>query len=68
MDLLTYIRDTRRRHLLASKLNKNHNYLWQVATGRRRASTDLAKDIELETNGAVPKESLRPDVWQPEAA
>lgn len=67
MDLNTFIADTQRRRLLAERLGKNPSYLWQIATGRRRASTDLAQEIERETEEIwkrVPKETLRPDVWQ----
>lgn len=67
MDLNTFIADTDRRRALAERLKKNPSYLWQIATGRRRASTDLAQQIERETAELgpeqVPKESLRPDVW-----
>jgi len=67
MELLTYISDMERRRRLAERLSRNPAYLWQVATGRRRASTDLAKEIESATTDigpeGVPKESLRPDVW-----
>lgn len=68
MNLLTYISDMERRRALADKLGRNPLYLWQVATGRRRASTDLAQDIERATTElgpeTVPKGSMRPDVWQ----
>lgn len=67
MDLSTFIADTGRRRALAERLGRNPSYLWQIATGRRRASTGLAQDIERETEALgpepVPKESLRPDVW-----
>lgn len=68
MDLLTYISDFERRSSLAQACNgASPDYLWQIATGRRRASTDLAKLIESESERLgpekVPKESLRPDVW-----
>ncbi len=69
MDLLAYISDMERRRALARRLKRNPVYLWQVATGRRRASTDLAKAIEEATRSlgpeVVPRSSLRPDVWDP---
>jgi DNA-binding transcriptional regulator YdaS (Cro superfamily) len=72
MDLITYISDTGRRRALAAKLGRNPVYLWQVATGRRRASTNLAKEIEAATRELgpelVPRSSLRPDVWDDELA
>lgn len=56
-----------RRRALAEHMKRNPVYLWQVATGRRRASTQLAKEIEAATTElgpeAVPRASLRPDVW-----
>lgn len=63
MSLLTYISDMARREALALAVERSPDYLWQVATNRRRASTDLARAIDRETNGEVPKASLRPDVW-----
>jgi DNA-binding transcriptional regulator YdaS (Cro superfamily) len=72
MDLNTYIADTTRRKDLAEKLQRNPVYLWQIATGRRRASTDLAQAIERATAELGPetvtKESLRPDVWRSQDA
>lgn len=67
MDLLTYISDMGRRRALAEYLGRNPVYLWQIATGRRRASTDLAQEIESATRILGPEEvsrsTLRPDVW-----
>lgn len=67
MDLKTFIADPERRASLAIATKSNPDYLWQVATGRRRASTDLAKRIDYESDRIgperVPKESLRADVW-----
>lgn len=67
MDLHTYIDDMGRRRDLAAATNTSPDYLWQIATRRRRASTDLAQAIERYTtvNGpeTVSKASLRPDVW-----
>jgi len=69
MDLLTFIDDSIRRRALAEASSSSPDYLWQIATGRRRASTDLAQAIERESAligpEAVPKGSLRQDVWPP---
>lgn len=65
MDLHTYIADTGRRRSLAEGVNANPDYLWQIATGRRNASTSLATAIEAFTEGEVTRASLRPDVWGP---
>lgn len=63
MTLLTYISDMERREALATAVERSPDYLWQVATQRRRASTDLARAIETATAGQVTRASLRPDVW-----
>jgi DNA-binding transcriptional regulator YdaS (Cro superfamily) len=63
MDMLAYISDIPRRNRLAAELGKNPHYLWQVATRRRRASTDLALAIEDKTGGEVSRCDLRPDIW-----
>lgn len=78
MDLLTFISDRDRKAALATSLGASEGYLWQIATGWRgkRASWELAQRIESMTAGigpeAVPKSSLRPDIWPadpaPEAA
>jgi DNA-binding transcriptional regulator YdaS (Cro superfamily) len=65
MDLHTYIADTDRRRALAEGVNCNPDYLWQIATRRRNASTTLATAIEAFTRGEVTRASLRPDVWGP---
>lgn len=69
MDLLSFISDMDRRSKLATACGTTGDWLYQIATkwDGRRASTDLAKKIETESRKigpkAVPKESLRPDVW-----
>ena len=68
MDLLTYISDMGRRADLAQACESNPDYLWQIATGRRQAGIELAKAIERESERLgperVPKELVRPDVWE----
>jgi DNA-binding transcriptional regulator YdaS (Cro superfamily) len=63
MDLLEYISDSSRRADLATATASNPDYLWQIATGRRRASPALAQAIAA--NCPVTKVSLRPDIWEP---
>jgi DNA-binding transcriptional regulator YdaS (Cro superfamily) len=63
MDLLEFISDSERRAKLAADTAKSPDYLWQIATGRRRASPALAQAIAA--NCPVTKESLRPDIWAP---
>lgn len=69
MDLLAYISDMDRRAALADACSTSPDYLWQIATGRRQAGTELAKTIERESGRigpkAVAKETVRPDVWEP---
>lgn len=69
MKLIELISDMKRRNELAAELGKSPDYLWQVATGwnGKRASPELAKDIERVTRGKVKKASLRPDLWSPAA-
>lgn len=72
MDLHTYIDDMGRRRDLAAATKTSPDYLWQIATGRRRASTGLAQAIERYTTASGPetisKSSLRPDVWPPDSS
>jgi DNA-binding transcriptional regulator YdaS (Cro superfamily) len=70
MDLSEYIADTQRRAQLARDLGTDPVYLWQLAKRWRnkRPSPDMARRIEVATDGAVTKESLRPDIWVPEEA
>ncbi len=67
MDLKTYISDTQRRADLAAVVGTIPDYLYQIATHRRKASPRLAIDIEAATTRLGPervsKESLRPDIW-----
>lgn len=67
MDLQTYISDMPRRAALARETGRSPAYLYQIATGRRRASTSVAQDIERATEKLGPetvtRASLRPDVW-----
>lgn len=64
MTLLEYISDSSRRAKLAADCGRSPDYLWQVATNRRRASTELAQLIDRHTAGEVQKGTLRPDVWE----
>jgi DNA-binding transcriptional regulator YdaS (Cro superfamily) len=65
--LLDVISDMDRRRRLADRTDSDPSYLWQIATGRRRASPDLAREIEEATAELGPmtvrKETLRPDLW-----
>jgi len=67
MTLYEFISEMDRRRFLAKKTNRNPDYLWQVATGRRSASPRLAIAIEEVTTGfgvgTVFKHELRPDIW-----
>lgn len=56
--LQALIRDMRAREALAVRAGTSPDYLYQVATGRRRASPNLASTIERETSGKVSKELL----------
>lgn len=63
MNLSDFIADTGRRKSLAAACGTVPEYLWQIATGRRKAGTKLARKIHEQTHQLVPLESLRPDVW-----
>lgn len=63
MDLLAYIADMGRRQRLAADVQSHPDYLWQIATGRRKASHVLARAIETATAGQVTRYDLRPDVF-----
>lgn len=62
MDLHTYIADMGRRTALAAACATSPDYLWQIATDRRRPSPGLAALIEQESERLgpekVPKEPL----------
>jgi hypothetical protein len=69
MDLREFISDPKRLEQLAKSCKSHPGYLRQIATGWRgaQASFKLALLIEEKTKRigpeAVPKESLRPDIW-----
>lgn len=67
MNLLTYIDDMGRREALARAVKTSPAYLYQIATGRRRPSVEMAKAIAAATRELGPMEvsraSLLPDVW-----
>jgi DNA-binding transcriptional regulator YdaS (Cro superfamily) len=67
MDLLAYIKNQDRRLWLAKATHKSPDYLWQIATNRRRASPELARAIDDVTEGVITRASLRPDIWAEEA-
>lgn len=48
---------------VAAQAGTTPAYLWQIATGVRKASPKLAKAIEAATGGKVSKRELRPDIW-----
>lgn len=61
--LLAYISDIERRKQLAVDTESSPDYLWQIATGRRKASHLLSKRIEAATAGAVTRCHLRADIF-----
>jgi DNA-binding transcriptional regulator YdaS (Cro superfamily) len=65
MELLTYIKDTSRLDSLAKRLSTSPQYLRQIATKfrGRTCSPKLALRIEEQTDGVVPKWTIRPDIW-----
>lgn len=63
MDLHTYIENMPRRIALAGLVGTDPRYLWQIATGRRKASPRLALAIESATKRKVSRHDLRPDIY-----
>lgn len=69
MELITFIADPTRKRALVEALGASEGYLWQIATAWRgkRAGPELAIKIEKATTEigpeAVPRHSLRPDLW-----
>jgi len=56
--LTAWIGDRQRRADLAKAAGTSGDYLYQIATGRRRASVDLAEAIDRATRRAVTKEQV----------
>jgi DNA-binding transcriptional regulator YdaS (Cro superfamily) len=46
---------------MAERLGTSVAYLFQIASGHRRASTDFAQAISADSG--VPLHGIRPDVW-----
>lgn len=63
MTLLEFISDMAKRGELAATVGYSPDYLWQVATDRRKASHKLARAIEEATHGSVTRYTLRPDIF-----
>lgn len=68
MTLLECIADLGRRSALADACKTSPDYLWQVATGRRKASFKLAREIEAATSGLISRHDIRPDIFGPAPA
>jgi DNA-binding transcriptional regulator YdaS (Cro superfamily) len=50
---------------LAERLGSSKAYISQLAHGHRKASHQMARKIEVETNGQVTRADLRPDIFGP---
>ena len=48
---------------IAARANTKPIYLYQIATGVRKPSPDMAKRLHAASGFAVPLASLRPDIW-----
>ena len=63
------LKDKSKAIALAEACDTKFIYLWQLSQGHRRASVELAKLLEEESERLfgsewlVPKRELRPDVW-----
>lgn len=63
MDLKTYTADPARKAALIARTGINPQYLYQIATGRRKAGPVLAGRIAEATDNEVSREELRPDYF-----
>lgn len=54
----------KQRDELAEKVGSKSSYLKLVALGHNRPSPELAKRLDSETKGLVPKEQMRPDIYE----
>ena len=59
-ELVDWISDMKRRAALARATKRSPDYLYQVATGRRRAHPDVADTIDSHTKGVVKRERV---IW-----
>jgi DNA-binding transcriptional regulator YdaS (Cro superfamily) len=48
---------------IAKRANTKAIYLYQIATGVRQPSPDMAKRLNKATGYAVSLHALRPDIW-----
>lgn len=53
---------------VAEAIGTSDQYLYQIETGRRKASRLMAMAIERETAGQVTRQQLRPDLYPTEVA
>lgn len=63
MKLANYITDMAKRRELAALVDSDPDYIWQIATGRRKAGHKLARKIEVATGGDVSIYDLRSDIY-----
>jgi DNA-binding transcriptional regulator YdaS (Cro superfamily) len=47
----------------AKQVGKSKSMMTLLLQGKRRPSPELAKEIERQTGGVVPKHELRGDIW-----
>jgi len=48
---------------LAQKLGTSYPYLYQMETGRRAVTPEMACELEVATSGLLTRVALRPDVF-----
>jgi DNA-binding transcriptional regulator YdaS (Cro superfamily) len=54
------------RAAVAQAIGTSDQYLYQIESRRRLASKLMAEAIERVTEGAVPRQTVRPDIFPPE--
>ena len=70
MDMKTYFSglSPQEKKILADKLETSVAYLSQIANRHRYPGHGLSKRIEIETEGCVTRQELRPDIFGDTAA
>lgn len=66
MELIDYLKGLPKGQptAFAGRCGVPYQLLYQIATGRRKASPELAVKIERESGGDVPRPTLRKEDWR----
>ena len=61
MNIKDILLNPSKRRELADQIGTSQAYLWQIGTGRRKGSPEMAKRIEKATG--IHRSQIRPDLW-----